>query len=65
IRGGAAILIAALTADGKSTITNVYQIYRGYEEIIDKLSKLGAYIYEELFEESKSLNTNLARVSNV
>ncbi|MFN4219393.1 MAG: UDP-N-acetylglucosamine 1-carboxyvinyltransferase [bacterium] len=65
IRGGAAILIAALTADGKSTITNVYQIYRGYENITAKLSKLGAYIYEELFEESKSLNTNLAKVSNV
>lgn len=47
IRGGAAILIAALTAHGKSLITNTYQIYRGYEKVIEKLSKLGANVYEE------------------
>ncbi|MCS6956193.1 MAG: UDP-N-acetylglucosamine 1-carboxyvinyltransferase, partial [Candidatus Calescibacterium sp.] len=47
IRGGAAILIAALTAQGTSIITNTFQIYRGYEKVVEKLSKLGANIYEE------------------
>ncbi|MCS7243408.1 MAG: UDP-N-acetylglucosamine 1-carboxyvinyltransferase [Candidatus Calescibacterium sp.] len=47
IRGGAAILIAALIAQGTSIITNTFQIYRGYEKIVEKLSKLGANIYEE------------------
>ncbi|MCX7972501.1 MAG: UDP-N-acetylglucosamine 1-carboxyvinyltransferase [bacterium] len=47
IRGGAAILIATLTAEGKSILTNTYQIYRGYEKIVEKLSKLGANIFEE------------------
>lgn len=65
IRGGAAILIAALTAQGESTITNVYQIHRGYEKITDKLSSLGANIREESIEGLANLNTNLVKVSNV
>jgi len=45
IRGGAAILIACLISQGKSFITNTYQMYRGYENIIEKLSSLGVNIY--------------------
>jgi len=44
LRAGMAYLIAALTAKGKSTINNVYQIDRGYEKIEERLQKLGADI---------------------
>ncbi len=44
IRAGMALLIAALCADGVSTIHNVRQIDRGYEHIDDKLRALGARI---------------------
>jgi UDP-N-acetylglucosamine 1-carboxyvinyltransferase len=44
IRAGMALLIAALCADGRSTIHNVDQIDRGYEAIDDRLRDLGAQI---------------------
>ncbi|MBI4122746.1 MAG: UDP-N-acetylglucosamine 1-carboxyvinyltransferase [Parcubacteria group bacterium] len=44
IRGGAALLMAALIAKGRSTINNIYQIDRGYERIEERLQKLGARI---------------------
>ena len=44
IRAGWAMLIAALCAQGTSTIGNVAQIVRGYERIIDRLRALGAQI---------------------
>jgi UDP-N-acetylglucosamine 1-carboxyvinyltransferase len=44
IRAGMALLIAALSAQGKSTIRNVSQIDRGYENVDLKLIKLGAMI---------------------
>ena len=47
LRGGFSHLIAALTAEGKSTISNVGIISRGYEHFTDKLRFLGAdFIYE-------------------
>lgn len=42
LRGGFSHLIAALTAEGRSTISNVGIISRGYEHFIDKLKTLGA-----------------------
>jgi UDP-N-acetylglucosamine 1-carboxyvinyltransferase len=39
-----ALLIAALSADGKSTIQNIEQIDRGYQQIDERLRKLGAEI---------------------
>ena len=42
LRGGAALLIAALGAEGESVIENAELIYRGYERIEQRLSKLGA-----------------------
>jgi UDP-N-acetylglucosamine 1-carboxyvinyltransferase len=42
LRGGFSHLIAALTAEGRSTISNVGIISRGYEHFIDKLALLGA-----------------------
>lgn len=44
IRAGACLVIAALVAEGKTTIENVFQIDRGYEKIEERLSKLGADI---------------------
>lgn len=44
IRAGIALLIAALCADGTTIIRNVQQIDRGYENIEEKLLKLGAKI---------------------
>lgn len=44
IRAGMALLIAALAADGESTIANIGQIDRGYERVEAKLRGLGAAI---------------------
>ncbi len=44
IRAGVALLIAALSAEGKSTIQNIEQIDRGYQHIDSRLRKLGAEI---------------------
>jgi UDP-N-acetylglucosamine 1-carboxyvinyltransferase len=44
IRAGMALVIAALCADGTSTIHNVHQIDRGYERIDERLNALGANI---------------------
>jgi UDP-N-acetylglucosamine 1-carboxyvinyltransferase len=42
LRGGFSYLIAALTAEGTSTITNLGIISRGYEHFVEKLEGLGA-----------------------
>jgi UDP-N-acetylglucosamine 1-carboxyvinyltransferase len=44
IRAGVALLIAALSADGKSVINNSEQIDRGYQRIDERLNALGAAI---------------------
>ncbi|HMO62264.1 MAG TPA: UDP-N-acetylglucosamine 1-carboxyvinyltransferase [Ferruginibacter sp.] len=44
IRAGVALLIAALSAEGKSTIQNIEQIDRGYQNIDTRLTALGADI---------------------
>ena len=44
LRAGAAMVIAALAADGVSEVTNVHYIERGYEDIIGKLRGIGARI---------------------
>ncbi len=44
IRAGQALLIAALSAEGKSTIQNIEQIDRGYQFIDQRLQSLGAEI---------------------
>lgn len=47
IRAGVALLIAALSADGKSIIQNIEQIDRGYQQIDERLRALGAQIVRE------------------
>jgi UDP-N-acetylglucosamine 1-carboxyvinyltransferase len=44
IRAGMAMLLAALCAQGTSTIDNIHQIDRGYERVEEKLRSLGAAI---------------------
>jgi len=44
IRAGVALLIAALSAKGKSTIYNINQIDRGYQQIDERLRAVGAQI---------------------
>jgi UDP-N-acetylglucosamine 1-carboxyvinyltransferase len=44
VRAGMALVIAALCADGVSTIQNIYQIERGYERLSEKLLGVGAKI---------------------
>lgn len=44
IRAGVSLLIAALSAEGKSTIQNIDQIDRGYQYIDERLTRLGAEI---------------------
>jgi UDP-N-acetylglucosamine 1-carboxyvinyltransferase len=44
IRAGVALLIAAMSAEGKSVIQNIEQIDRGYQYIDERLRKLGAEI---------------------
>jgi UDP-N-acetylglucosamine 1-carboxyvinyltransferase len=44
IRAGMALLLAALSANGKSVIRNIGQIDRGYEKVDQKLKSLGACI---------------------
>ena len=44
LRGGASLLVAALIAEGTTTIDNVAYILRGYDKIIEKLTAVGAKI---------------------
>lgn len=44
LRAGAAMVAAGLVAEGTTTITNVEHILRGYEQIVEKLTSVGAKI---------------------
>ncbi len=44
LRAGACLVLAALIAEGKTTIHNIDHILRGYEGIVEKLNGLGAKI---------------------
>jgi UDP-N-acetylglucosamine 1-carboxyvinyltransferase len=44
IRAGAAVVLAALAAEGTTEVSNIYHIRRGYEDFEGKLSSLGADI---------------------
>lgn len=50
LRGGAALVLAALAANGTSTVGNIYHIDRGYECIEKNLSKIGALIERKDYE---------------
>lgn len=44
LRAGAAMLVAGMLAEGKTEITNIEHILRGYENIVGKLSAVGASV---------------------
>ena len=44
IRASAALVIAALAAEGETRISRIYHLDRGYEQLEQKLQKLGASI---------------------
>jgi UDP-N-acetylglucosamine 1-carboxyvinyltransferase len=44
LRGGAALVTAALFASETSTITGIHHIDRGYDDIVGNLKKIGASI---------------------
>jgi len=45
LRAGAAVVIAGLAAEGKTEVSNVKYIDRGYEDFVGKLQRLGADIF--------------------
>ncbi len=47
LRGGAALVLAGLCAEGRTVVDNVYHIDRGYENLDSVLRKLGADITRE------------------
>ncbi len=55
LRSGAALMIAALVADGESTISDVEHIDRGYEQFEQKLMQLGAAIQRKRAGENSRL----------
>jgi UDP-N-acetylglucosamine 1-carboxyvinyltransferase len=44
LRGGAALVLAGLVADGTTTVGDIHHIQRGYEDFVPKLASLGADI---------------------
>ena len=70
IRAGVALLIAALSAKGKSMIHNINQIDRGYENIDGRLQALGAQIrtsggiISEIFKGVFKCNLNIPKKRN-
>lgn len=44
VRAGAALVVAALTAEGRTEISDIYHLDRGYEALDDKLRALGAVV---------------------
>ena len=62
IRAGVALLIAALSAEGKSVIHNIEQIDRGYQNIDKRLNALGADIQRVTNVRLLSTNGDLMRL---
>ena len=52
LRAGAALVIAGLVAEGETEIHNIYHIERGYDNIEERFTKLGAKIYRKSVEVS-------------
>ena len=44
LRAGAAMLVAGMIAEGTTVISNIEHILRGYENIVEKLSQVGAKV---------------------
>jgi UDP-N-acetylglucosamine 1-carboxyvinyltransferase len=51
LRAGAAMLIAGLVAEGETVIEEIERIDRGYEDVVEKFTKLGANIKRVVYPE--------------
>jgi UDP-N-acetylglucosamine 1-carboxyvinyltransferase len=60
IRGGVAMVIAALAAKGKTEIEEIDHIERGYEDIVGKLTKVGADIKKIIVPDPDGFRHDLA-----
>ncbi len=47
LRASVALVLAGLTAEGETTVNRIYHLERGYEDIVGKLSAVGADIRKE------------------
>lgn len=56
LRAGAALVVAGLMAEGITEITGLEHIDRGYEDLVDKLTNLGAVIWREKMTETEIKN---------
>ena len=63
LRAGASLVIAALMADGESTIDNIYHIDRGYELLEDKFKMIGADIVRYTEEDSAIIQQSRGSLS--
>ena len=57
IRSGAALVVAALCADGESVLRNAWHVARGYEDLAGKLASVGAQIESVITEDDQSAGT--------
>ncbi len=51
LRGGAALVMAGLVAEGETVVSAIHHIDRGYEGFVEKLQSLGAHVYRETVED--------------
>ncbi|MBR5761489.1 MAG: UDP-N-acetylglucosamine 1-carboxyvinyltransferase, partial [Lachnospiraceae bacterium] len=61
LRAGAALVVAGLSAEGVTLISDIHYVERGYEDFPEKLRSLGAQI--ELVESDKEIQRFKLRVS--
>jgi len=47
LRASSSLVIAGLAASGRTEISRIYHLERGYEKLVDKLSNLGARVWKE------------------
>jgi UDP-N-acetylglucosamine 1-carboxyvinyltransferase len=47
LRASSSLVIAGLSANGRTDISRIYHLERGYENLVDKLTKLGAKVWKE------------------
>ena len=55
LRAGAAMLIAGFAAEGETIIENISHIDRGYEEVVEKFSALGADIKRVYYPDNETI----------
>ncbi len=56
LRASAALVLAALAADGETEISRLYHIDRGYEQLVRKMQKLGAHMHRKTDDASYNIN---------